>query len=66
VALEAVRLLRLPGDHRALVSAETAELAERMGEVKRLDAAAAVKVQTAPSGFTPGSAVDHSSGLPIS
>jgi hypothetical protein len=35
--LEVVRLLRLPGDHRALVSAATAELAERMGEVKWLD-----------------------------
>jgi hypothetical protein len=32
-----VRLLRLPGDRRAMVDAETAELGERMGEFKRLE-----------------------------
>jgi hypothetical protein len=38
--LECVRLLRLPGDCRALVSAEVAALGERMGEFKRLDSPA--------------------------
>ena len=38
MALEVVQLLRLPGDRRALVDAETAELGERMGELLRLDA----------------------------
>jgi hypothetical protein len=32
-----VRLLRLPGDHRALVDEQTAELGVRMGELKRLN-----------------------------
>jgi hypothetical protein len=36
--LEAVQLLRLPGRAVALVSAETAEAGERMGELRRLDA----------------------------
>lgn len=35
--LEVVLLLRLPGQRRALVDAETAELGERMGELRRLD-----------------------------
>lgn len=38
MALECVLLLRLPGDHRAMVSEETARLGEWMGELKRLDA----------------------------
>jgi hypothetical protein len=38
VALEAVQLLRLPGRHVALVSRLTAELGERLGELRRLDA----------------------------
>jgi hypothetical protein len=37
VRLEVVRLLRLPGDARALVTSETAELLQAMGEGKRLD-----------------------------
>jgi hypothetical protein len=37
VAVEVVRLLRFPGDCRALVSEATAALGERMGEMKRLD-----------------------------
>src|SRR5215471_6044019 len=36
--VELVRLLRCPGDHRALVSVDTAQLLERLGEAKRLDA----------------------------
>ena len=35
--LEVVRLLRLPGDCRALVPREVTELGERMGELRRLD-----------------------------
>jgi hypothetical protein len=38
VALEAVQLLRFPGRAVALVSREVAELGERMGELRRLDA----------------------------
>ena len=37
VALEAVQLLRLPGRCVALVSAEVAEVGERMNELRRLD-----------------------------
>jgi hypothetical protein len=33
-----VQLLRLPGDCRALVPAHVAELGERLGELRRLDA----------------------------
>jgi hypothetical protein len=38
MALEAVQILRFPGRAVALVTAETAELGERMGEMHRLDA----------------------------
>lgn len=36
--VEVVQILRLPGDHRAMVSEETARLGEWMGELRRLDA----------------------------
>jgi hypothetical protein len=37
VALECVQLLRFPGQARALMSPEVAEIGVKMGEMKRLD-----------------------------
>jgi hypothetical protein len=51
IRLEVVQLLRLPGQCRALVPANVAELGERMGEFKRLDVPPDPDAQ--PMGYAP-------------